>query len=351
VSYTNVLTELFDGPDFAFHTYDVNVGDPVDPNYPSVWFANQAVVAGGQLVTLAEGSTTGWRFAGVAWRNFTTTADAVTGGPSVGGRVTVSCQFVTDAFANLTWSTFPGYYVPLISVYGGGTALNAAETASNLAFQLVFFASGASDVGISLLYSDAVNGAGSGSGGAFDKTVATYTIPRAALEGNTFDVVIEWCNSSATHDVVTAWMTVGGSPAPAADGWVRAKLGTTTLYDLTDVAIVPFWQPGQPTRFNQWNKVMVGNSGLPGPVNSFVADYSTCVPDVVQVRPPTSDVVQPTYKAQDCCNTAQTGQGAVGSTPDVDDTAVLAAWVPSCAGGGTVPSAADVGYSENWDPA
>jgi hypothetical protein len=57
----------------------------------------------------------------------------------------------------------------------------------------------------------------------------------------------------------------------------------------------------------------------------------------------------PSATPGDCCQTAS-GAGATGSTPLVDDSAVLSAWVPSCAGGGAVPTAADAAYSEDWDP-
>lgn len=73
----------------------------------------------------------------------------------------------------------------------------------------------------------------------------------------------------------------------------------------------------------------------------------TCEAVLDEPRPTTPDTHIPTYKALGCCDT---GGGSVGSTPDLDNTMVLSPWVPSCFGGGLVPSAADLVNSELWDP-
>jgi hypothetical protein len=64
---------------------------------------------------------------------------------------------------------------------------------------------------------------------------------------------------------------------------------------------------------------------------------------------PIDNSLPPAAPSTGCCDPGAGGNA--GETPRVDDSAVLPAWVPSCAGGGTVPSAADAAYSEDWDPA
>ena len=330
-----VLDQQWSAGDFAVHTFDLNTAGSPDANYPLVWAANDAYVISGMLDAAVEDSTHGLRFAGVSFRNFSG-GGAVVGGPSTGGRVTVRLRFDTEGFENGI-STFPGYFVIPINVYGGGTALNGPEVPGNLAFQVQFYYLNATTVAVDLLYSDVVSGSGSIFGGAFDITASGYTVPRATLEGNTFDLELEWCNSSATHDEVTAWMTVGGSPAPASDGYVTLTFGGAAIYALTDKPIVTFWQPSEPTRFNQWNKLAVGMSGLPGPVDYVQAWSLDCLTDTPGVD---SSVIN--LATANCCTTPTTGQVAapVGPAP---------APTYSCTGGGLVEELADLpGLAGCW---
>lgn len=65
--------------------------------------------------------------------------------------------------------------------------------------------------------------------------------------------------------------------------------------------------------------------------------------------PDTSIVPLPATSSPPCCATTSTG-GSPGAVPEPDNT-VLAGWLPSCEGGGVVPSATDIVDSESWDPA
>lgn len=63
---------------------------------------------------------------------------------------------------------------------------------------------------------------------------------------------------------------------------------------------------------------------------------------------PDTSIIQPSL-VDPCCDTPGPSSNA-GVTPIMDRT-VLAEWVASCEGGGSVPSATDVVDSESWDPA
>jgi hypothetical protein len=345
VATTQVYHQPWANGDFTVHTFDLNTSGSPDASYPEIWAANQAYVSGGQLVAPAESSTTGWRFAGVSARNFATgsksVSGAVEGGPSSGGKIVTRATFASAGFSG-AFSSFAGYFVPLISVYGGNSTVNANETPNNVAFQVQFYDVGASDVGISLIYSDVVNGSGSIFGGAFDETQSGFTIPKASLEGNTFDVTLTWCNCSADHTMVTNWMTVGGSPSPTADGYVRLMLGATEVYHLTNKAIVTFWWPGFPDRLNLWNKLSTGMSGLPGPIDFVTAYHDSCVEDLLS---PPDDVTSP------CCCTCPTEPGsgtAPPPSPPPPDNPIEYGVTDECDGDGLGPTGTNPSPGEMW---
>ena len=120
---------------------------------------------------------------------------------------------------------------------------------------------------------------------------------------------------------------------PAADGSVTVTFGGSPIYTLTDTAIVTFWQPSFPERLNEWNKLSVGNAGLPGPVDFVVAEVTSCLAGLPE--PHIADTL-PT-----CCDTPNpiTGPDPIGA---------LTPWIAACVDGGVVDSVADLTDGEYW---
>jgi hypothetical protein len=139
--------------------------------------------------------------------------------------------------------------------------------------------------------------------------------------------------------------TYAGS-IPNGDGYIRVYENSVLVYEYTPARIKTNGQ--LPADRGLISGYVLGYAGLWGEAtNVRIYQIDDEEPEEVEVpRPPTPIVNIPSATPGDCCSPA----GATGSTTMVDTTVLMPAWLPSCDGGGAVPSALDVANSEIWDP-
>lgn len=136
----------------------------------------------------------------------------------------------------------------------------------------------------------------------------------------------------------------GGPPftSVAADGYVRWYLNDVLIDELTSQAVyIDASNDNEVTIVTLATDVLIGGGGLFGALGGY--EFFS--------GPPADPAEIPINESTPCCGdgvTPSTGTGGVGATMPDNPFQPLQPWVSACAGGGTVPTAADLTDSESW---
>jgi hypothetical protein len=283
--------------------------DSPDPDYPTIASSEDVkVVAGlgpdGQNAADVDGD---YVDSGIAFQGFGPLAggywDATRGCCTVSYKIASATAHLSDPIVMM------GQGIPSP---GGPIIIQLEPSGGNLLLRLQVFKQGAT---------------------SFEThEVATYSVPFASLADDAWHSFrLQWKGGTIGAGDAFWWHLV------SADGFMQVFLDGTLIYDVQNIKL---YLRDADTAPNWLNTLTVGYDGLAGAVTALVLLDTLCE----TTTPP------PTFvNSEPCCSTGPSGTGAsgIGVTGPILPPA-SPAWLPSCVGGGTIPTAADIVESENW---